>query len=345
MVRQLQVQVEQLRNDQRRPKEPIAATGTFDPNSAGGSVPGNAPRGELGVPGPEGIVGLSAPAALPGAAPGMAPYGDAAIEDPQAGVAIPGVAAMPAAMAGTMAGFATALPQRPKSVDELLKSADKQRAKALRDYLSQLEANARRGNDFRRPNAPPSADIQEFRPPNPAEDRIRQTLEQPVDFQFTGQTLQEVLNFIASHNNITVRLDTTALTNAGVGPDNEINLVISGISLRSAMKLMLEDVNGTALDYVIEDDVMKVTTKEKADQMMQTVVYDISALGSIDPTQLEMIVERTVEPASWEGAGGKGAIVPVDGSLVITTSRRLHDKVSEILKMLQQHAKARKPNQ
>jgi hypothetical protein len=318
MVRQLQVQVEQLRNDQRRPKEPFAAPGTFNPASAGGSVPGNAPHIELGVPGPEGIVGLSAPAALPGAAPRMAPYGDAAIENPQAGMAIPGVAAMPAAMAGTMAGFETAVPQRPKSVDELLKSADKQRAKALRDYLSQLEANARRGNDSRRPNSPPSADIQEFRPQNPAEDRIRQTLEQPVDFQFTGQTLQEALNFIASHNNITVRLDTTALTNAGVGPDNEINLVISGISLRSAMKLMLEDVGGTALDYVIEDDVMKVTTKEKADQTMQTVVYDISALGSIDPTQLEMIVERTVEPASWEGAGGKGAIVRLFVLLVMS---------------------------
>ncbi len=38
-----------------------------------------------------------------------------------------------------------------------------------------------------------------------------------MDFQFTGQTLQEVMNYLAGQYNITIRLDTTELTNAGVG--------------------------------------------------------------------------------------------------------------------------------
>jgi hypothetical protein len=104
---------------------------------------------------------------------------------------------------------------------------------------------------------------------------------------------------------------------------------------------MLKDVGGTELDYIIDNDVMTVTTKEKADQTLQTVVYDVSALGTIDPMQVQAILERTVEPASWEGSGGKGTIVPVDNSVVITTSRRLQDTTAQILKMLQQSKAAK----
>jgi hypothetical protein len=76
--------------------------------------------------------------------------------------------------------------------------------------------------------------------------------------------------------------------------------------------------------------------------MLQTVIYDVSSLGTIDPLQVQSILECTVEPSSWESAGGSGTVVPVDSALVITTSRRLHDKTAEILQMLDKHAKAAK---
>lgn len=261
------------------------------------------------------------------------------------GMAIPGMAG--GGMAGMMSGAGNAGPQRPKAVDDMLKTADKERAKALREYLTQLEKIVGTGGAWasQRAGGQSNAEIREFRPERPAEDRIRRTLDEMVDFQFTGQSLQEVMNFLAAQNNIVIRLDNTTLTSAGVGPDQEINLVLSGTSLRSALNLMLQDVGGTALDYIIEDDVMKITTKEKADQTMQTVIYDVSGLGTVDANWVASTLEKTVEPQSWESAGGRGTIVTNDSAVMVTTSRRLHDKTAEIMQMLQQHAKAKKPTQ
>jgi hypothetical protein len=188
------------------------------------------------------------------------------------------------------------------------------------------------------PRANAAGPVRQFRPDNSNEERIREALENVVDMQFTGQTLQEVMNFLSTTHHITIRLDSTVLTEAGVGPDQEIHLIIKGISLRSALQEMFKNVGGVPLDYVIEDEVMKVTTKEKADQTLQTVIYDVSGLDDAERQQVTTILEKTVEPRSWETSGGQGTIVPLGHKVIITTSRRLHDKTAEILDMLRRSA-------
>ena len=196
------------------------------------------------------------------------------------------------------------------------------------EFINNLDLNRKS------PRANPTGPVRQFRPDNSNEQRIREALETVVDLQFTGQTLQEALQFLSTTHKFTIRLDTTALTAAGVGPDHEIVLMIDGISLRSALNEMFKDLGGVQLDYVIEDEVMKVTTKEKADQTLQTVIYDVSGLGDAERLQVTTILEKTVEPRSWETSGGQGTIVPLDNKVIITTSRRLHDKTAEILDML-----------
>ncbi|QDT53148.1 hypothetical protein Pan44_11630 [Caulifigura coniformis] len=141
---------------------------------------------------------------------------------------------------------------------------------------------------------------------SPNEERIYKALDQTVDFQFTGQTLQEVINYLSTEHNITIRLDNTELTNAGVGPDQEIQLVISGITLRAALKLMLEDVGGTELAYIIEDEVMKITTREKADTIQQVRVYPVADLA-ISPIVQPMIAQ-SIAGSAGGGQGGLGGI-------------------------------------
>ena len=141
---------------------------------------------------------------------------------------------------------------------------------------------------------------------SPNEERIYNALDDTVDFQFTGQTLQEVMNFLSTTNNITIRLDNTALTEAGVGPDQEINLVISGITLRAALKLMLEDVGGTELAYIIEDEVMKITTREKADTIQQVRVYPIADLAIQPAWQPGMAQQAMSMVGGIGGLGGGG---------------------------------------
>ena len=110
------------------------------------------------------------------------------------------------------------------------------------------------------------------------EQKISRALDQQTSLEFPDNTLKEVVQFIEQQHNIPIRLDEQALTDAGLDAETRINLVISGITLRSALKLMLENVNGTPLTFVIEDEVMKITTEEKALEKYQTRVYPVGDL-------------------------------------------------------------------
>ena len=54
-----------------------------------------------------------------------------------------------------------------------------------------------------------------------------------------------------------------------------MNLVLSGITLRSGLKILLQDLQ---LTYVIEDEVMKITTVDLANERLSTRVYPVGDL-------------------------------------------------------------------
>lgn len=109
------------------------------------------------------------------------------------------------------------------------------------------------------------------------EQKISRALDQQTSLEFPDNTLKEVVDFIQQQHNIPIRLDDQALTDAGLDSETRITLVISGISLRSALKLMMENVE-PPLTFVIEDEVMKITTEEKALEKYQTRVYPVGDL-------------------------------------------------------------------
>jgi hypothetical protein len=71
-------------------------------------------------------------------------------------------------------------------------------------------------------------------------------------------------------------------------------------------------------------------------------VYDVSAISNATAEQVQSVLERTVEPASWHEGGGRG-MQSIHGAIVVTTSRRLHEKVTEVLELLERYAKTRAP--
>ncbi|MEZ5941882.1 MAG: hypothetical protein R3C18_10845 [Planctomycetaceae bacterium] len=113
---------------------------------------------------------------------------------------------------------------------------------------------------------------------NENERRIHEALKDTTSLEFPSNPLEDVVQYISSIHNIPIRLDEAGLLAEGIGPDTEVKMVISGISLRSALKLLLEDVGGIELTYVIEDEVMKITTQLKADETLQTRVYPVADL-------------------------------------------------------------------
>jgi len=111
---------------------------------------------------------------------------------------------------------------------------------------------------------------------SPNEERISQALAAQTELEFPDNTLKEVIDYLAQIHNIPIKFDP-AVTDAGVNPEEaKVSLTLSGITLRSALKIMLENIEGTALTYVIEDEIMKITTVDAANEKRSTRVYPVA---------------------------------------------------------------------
>lgn len=169
----------------------------------------------------------------------------------------------------------------------------------------------------------------------PADSRIRAALDEATSIEFTGTPLRDVISYIAEVHDIPILLDLPALAEQAITGDEEVSLVVNGIKLRSALQLMLANVNSVPLDVVIQNGLMIVTTKGKADEMLQTVFHDVSEITANDPVQmdkLEEIIENQTA-AHWESVHGVGGVLRGASSnlLACRQTRQGQDEVAAVL--------------
>ncbi len=110
---------------------------------------------------------------------------------------------------------------------------------------------------------------------NKTEEKIRRALDQPTTVEFLDLPLEDAITFLKEYHNINIYIDKATLTDEGVAIDQPVTLKLAGVTLRSVLKLLLEPVQ---LTYVIEDEVMKITTSAKAGEKLQTRVYPVADL-------------------------------------------------------------------
>jgi len=200
--------------------------------------------------------------------------------------------------------------------------------------------------------------------------KIERALLDPTETNFTDIPLTDALDYLQEVHQIPIWKDIKALSDEGVSFDNTVNLVVSGVSLRSALSLMLEPL---LLDYIIENEMMVITTRTKADTTFETRVYNASRLPNIKPKELVEIITTLIEPDRWmpratetalpntapasAPSGVQGVLkdgvgaTPVAGgglalgnarasgnTLVIRQTQRIHKEVVELLNQLEQQA-------
>ena len=89
------------------------------------------------------------------------------------------------------------------------------------------------------------------------------------------------------------------------------------------------------LTWVILREMVAITSKEKADEVLTTKVYPVSDLIGSPPNfgPLMNIITGTIRPDSWDDNGGPGGIYPCPtGSLlVISQKREVHEEIAELL--------------
>lgn len=196
----------------------------------------------------------------------------------------------------------------------------------------------------RRPNiAEQNAELGVFdlKKREPWEIRILEALDSetpPIDF--VEMPLRDVLDYINESKEIEIMLDLPALREEGIAPDFPVTMNLSRIKLRSALRLLLR---GPQLTYIIQDEVMLITTPEKAATTVETRVYNVSEFN-VSAQELAKVLPTTIEPKSWDTAGGPGHVQTVDNGrgLMITQSLITHRKINELLAQLQRYQESQK---
>jgi tetratricopeptide (TPR) repeat protein len=98
--------------------------------------------------------------------------------------------------------------------------------------------------------------------PTPAERKIEDALKQPTTIEFVDTKFKDIIDYLMDLHHIEIQLDAAALKDGGFDENTEITKILKGISLRSALKLLLDDLK---LTYVIHNEVLLITTPERAE--------------------------------------------------------------------------------
>lgn len=203
------------------------------------------------------------------------------------------------------------------------------------------------------------------------EEKIATELENNTTFMFTDESLTGISETIMERHKLDIVIDQVKLEEESVAMDaTDITLKVNEIPLRSALRLLLANKN---LAYIVENDVLKITTKTHADNYRLTRIYpvrDLVGADAADYLSLTDAIRQGVSPGSWKevgtsggmfgmmggmggGRGGRGgmaapaaptggppdqgytiSMVPASGSLVIRQSYEGHEEVLRLLRAL-----------
>jgi hypothetical protein len=190
---------------------------------------------------------------------------------------------------------------------------------------------------------------------------VRQALEAITTLEFEDTTLEAAVAQLAEQHGIRIALDRSIVDE--VGADAPIHFSASGISLRAALKAMLEPLDGT---YWVANESLVFGTKAAAEDHMVQRVYYVRDLvegfytPGTTPTEallgwsapqtanglkysnrpdydaLMDVVREIIEPDSWDDVGGPGAMEPFPqrDCLVISQTNDVHDRIEDLFRRL-----------
>ncbi len=169
------------------------------------------------------------------------------------------------------------------------------------------------------------------------EENIDSALDKKVSVKHTEDQL---CDFAAELTELTDQLcliDKSALDDVGIGVDVPLTFHFKDMSVRSVLNHVLHDLD---LTWMIRDGALVITTPEEAELQLNRRVFDIADLVSASPgasgeqrdfDPLIELLTSIVAPTTWDVVGGPGTIEPFRGSLVISQTRDVLEKIETLL--------------
>lgn len=153
---------------------------------------------------------------------------------------------------------------------------------------------------------------------------------------FSETPLEEVVSLLQNEYGIPIQINVPALEATGLDPAEPVTVNLHNISLRSALRLLMERLQ---LTFVVRDEVLLITTPEEAESQLTTCVYDVSNfLDDTGPELVDALIDTIVscvQSESWKPNGGEGQIrTPQPGLLVVSQTYSVHDELGSLLQTM-----------
>lgn len=178
----------------------------------------------------------------------------------------------------------------------------------------------------------------DYRTLTSSQEKVEAILSQPMQDLAIDTDISTLADMIQQDFGIGVVIDTRALEDEGVASDSFLKNVPPGLTVAEFLELALDDVDNVQLDYVIKDGVLKITTRTRADETLDTRIYEVRQLA---PTYLPQDIALLIEShtSGWVSTGeGNGALTIIPGAVVVSQTQRVHRAIAELLKQLEKLA-------
>jgi len=175
------------------------------------------------------------------------------------------------------------------------------------------------------------------------EREIIKVLDSIINVDYSKNTFEEVIEHLRKATKVDIVVDKRALEEAGASYESTVTVKMKS-SVRTVLKRILADLN---LAYVIKDEVIQITSRERASQMTTTKSYYLGDIATVVNTNMSPFISQaiaiqninnlittitqTVEPQSWKvnnpEAAGVIAFNPATMSITVKQTAEIHFKL------------------
>lgn len=174
--------------------------------------------------------------------------------------------------------------------------------------------------------------------PNETETQILHKLDQQTRAEFPGVPLAAALQALAARHEMNIMIAEAKIEEAGLSTDAMVDMFLNGITLRSALKLLLEP---HELTYALDDEVLVITTEEDAATRLDTRAYFIPESLAPQPTsELTERLKTLILARRGFSEGSEPVIETFDNRILMVAPWQDHMHLREILQLVNMETEA-----
>jgi hypothetical protein len=182
-----------------------------------------------------------------------------------------------------------------------------------------------------------------------AERKIRELLAKRATFQARDLAASKFLESLAADHKLPLTIDKQAIGDEGISLDTVISVDLKEVTLESALEQVLEPLG---LDWTIHHEQLVATTVSaaKSPRYVQKKLYPVRELliplgvqvgdVDLDATPLADLIQAAIDPDQWQAGGGSCSVQALGDVLVLSASRRMHDRVERLFDELRRVQRA-----